>query len=236
MKKQIILITILFLGISSSSIADYGNKTIIYENKNKKTNTNKTYITDLSYKSIQTQLVIGRWILNIEQNDDKLETLKELENLATSNIVKNIELSQNRENELEIYLKKSNNILIKSSFIIWNIKQELLLLKEELDDCITEKKISDKNYYNALQTYSKKTMEEAILNSQKYGLCATTKRILFNADREVLERLEYYYLILSKKSSYLSNKEWLIIKHFDLIKNNIIEELNTKMVLENIEN
>ena len=114
MKKNIISIIILCIGTSSIVAAGYGVKTIIYEKETRTTTTEETYITDLSHKSIQTQLAIGMGNTSIEKSNDKVQILEKIERLTLSNIVKNIELSQNREKELEKYLNSRHQRLFLS--------------------------------------------------------------------------------------------------------------------------
>gem|GEM_PF-1719180 len=151
-----------------------------------------------------------------------------------NNIVKNIELSENKSQELEKYMKASNEILLEASFTISNLKQEQLILKSEVDDCLIGKGISDKNYYLALKNHENTVMDQSVEESKLYATCASTQKISFNAQQEVLDRLEYYYLVLSQKTTYLSTKEQLLIQHFDVLKDDVIEELNAKLVLENL--
>ena len=212
----------------------YGVQTIIYEKPQNTSDESTSYPSTTSYQLIRGQITVGLGGEIKEAAESPIDVLQDLEAHTLINIIQHLDMSEEKAQDLENYLKKSKTLLLESDFVISNMQQELLILNTEINDCLTEKNIADQQYFRSLQNHDKNTLAEALEQSQEYGQCAEIKRIELNAQNEILKRLKYYNLVLSQKFDYLSAKESLIIQDFDSIKDDIVEELDSKMVLENL--
>ncbi|NOZ44336.1 MAG: hypothetical protein GXP45_04300 [bacterium] len=109
-----------------------------------------------------------------------------------------------------------------------------MIKKTDLQDCLNDKLISDKNYFDALQEFNSIAMEDSLEKSKNYGTCASDLRIDFNAKLEIYKRLSYYYTILSKKLNYLQNKENLLIHDYNRYDQDTIQQINETLLLNNL--
>ncbi len=234
--------SILILGIVGSITAiaiannftNYGPQTIIYEQNTPQTTNTKIYNNEINLGIIRTQIAIGKGNYDIVPNSEIIALLQKTAQLANTNIIKSLEMSNDKDTTLQTYLQESRQITKQGEQTLIDLKQELLLLQSDIEDCLEDKILADKHFFDALKNYNSKRVEESIKESQHYAQCASDKRIQFNAQTEIQNRLNYYYEILSKKLQYLSIKESHIIQDFDDIKYDVIQELNNELLLNNL--
>jgi len=204
-----------------------GIKTIIYDTKTTIITDKKTTIpNEVSLWLIRTHIAI--WLkknYTIEKNSE-LAFIQELEQLALIDIIAGLELSKDKNKFIRDFLSKSDKVINKADIFITQLKQELNLLKSEMDYCNNAKANSDQRYFKSINQYNQIEMEEAIQESQKYWSCATENRIKFNAKTELLNKIIYYYNLLVNKYNFIETKQEIIIKHFDVIKWELLNELN----------
>ena len=77
-------------------------------------------------------------------------------------------------------------------------------------------------------------MESSLSASLRYGVCMTQKRIESNAKKILLDKIVFYHDSLLKKYTYLEKQQFLLVDHFDLIKDNVLQELvSLKKTIDN---
>lgn len=234
-KTPFIIIAWFILGFASLTLANYGVKTVIYSKAQPKENQNTIPANLLAKGLINTQLSIGLQQLNRVAPDQAVILLKELQDLALTNIINTLEVSKDKWATLNSYLQASDQAIIQWNFLLWDLNQQALYLKGNIDNCLIEKGVADKEYFDGLNDFNQEVMDTALQDSKKADACASENRIEYNALIEIIKRISYYHQILAGKFDYLSEKEDLIITHFDLIKEDLVRELlNIKITLENL--
>ena len=66
------------------------------------------------------------------------------------------------------------------------------ILKLDMEACITDKGISDKAYFDAIDRYDQNIMDVSLNDSIKYENCAVENRIQYNAKTSVARKLVFY--------------------------------------------
>ncbi len=61
-----------------------------------------------------------------------------------------------------------------------------------MDACLTDKSLSDKEYFNAIEEYDQEMMDKALTDSLRYETCATQNRIAYNAKVTLARKLTFY--------------------------------------------
>jgi len=95
-----------------------------------------------------------------------------------------------------------------------------------MEDCLTDKNISNQAYFDAIDNYDQKTMEKSIAEAITYENCATENRIQYNAKTGVARKLVFYLGLLQKKYDVLFDKQEILAKNFEIFRDNILPDLN----------
>lgn len=61
-----------------------------------------------------------------------------------------------------------------------------------MNACLTDKNISDKAYFDAVDRYDQKLMESSLAQSIVYENCAAENRIQYNAKTSIAQKLVFY--------------------------------------------
>ena len=133
---------------------------------------------------------------------------------------------------LNITNKKSKRIQIPSSHFIFPILKERSnqlqssILKSDMEACITDKGISDKAYFDAIDRYDQNIMDVSLNDSIKYENCAVENRIQYNAKTSVARKLVFYLWLLQKKYDILFAKQEIVTQNFTIFRDKILPDLN----------
>jgi len=207
-------------------------KKIIYTNEENPNFQKKTFNNMMSIWLVNAHLKIGLK-LDTNQNLSILETIKQLEELALLDIIETLELSNNKEKTLEKFFSKSENTINIANIQITQLSQEVNFFKADISTCTQQKTVADQRYFESIKNYDAIELKEALEDASKLSICISENRVNYNAKGELLNKILYYYKMLENKYKYLDFKKDTIIKHFDIIKNDILTELNNvQRVLE----
>ena len=72
------------------------------------------------------------------------------------------------------------------------MRQEMQILKSDMDACIVDKNTSDKVYFDAIDRYDQNMMKTSLNESIKYENCASENRIQYNAKTSIANKLVFY--------------------------------------------
>lgn len=72
------------------------------------------------------------------------------------------------------------------------MKQEMSILKSDMNSCMIEKDISDKAYFDAIDRYDQNIMEASLAESIRFENCASENRIQYNAKTSIAQKLVFY--------------------------------------------
>lgn len=72
------------------------------------------------------------------------------------------------------------------------MKQEMRIIKGDMESCLIEKNISDKAYFDAIERYDQNIMETSLNESIQHETCATQNRIQYNAKTGIAQKIVFY--------------------------------------------
>ena len=228
--KKIISIALMAMSIvvfqnpSHAQGTPVGLGDIVFEDKTPDVVTHGFLMNEISYDIVNLHLFIAGKAANYEW--ETLTTIKKLEELTKTDVVQLLNLSTNKPEALAKYLTDTDHELQKWDAISSYIKQEMLILKWDMDSCLLEKNISDKAYFDAIERYDQNIMETSLSESITYQNCATENRIQYNAKTNIAAKLVFYLWLLQKKYDVLFAKQEIVAQNFQIFRDNILPDLN----------
>jgi len=184
-------------------------------------------MNQLSYTITKLHLVLaGKDIESINYEWATLELIKTLEELTKTDVIEILNLSPDKQAALAEYLTDCDKNLQQWDTIATYMRQDMDILKEDMQSCIIEKNISDKVYFEAIDRYDQDMMQTALTESIYYETCATENRINYNAQTSILRKLVFYLWILQKKYDVLFAKQDIVTNNYEIFRDNILPDLN----------
>lgn len=187
---------------------------------------------------------LHRWISNNNfdnnngvQQEWVLALLRDIKTHASVSIIAMLEFTAIKEVVLEKYLNDTDKLLTEVWFATNVLKQDISLLWSEMNNCLNEKDLYDRQFFESINLYDEPYMNESLQKSIEAQKCAWENRIKMNAKKALLEQLTYYYDFVKIKYEYIQSQKDLIIRNFDFMKNWLLDELvTTKEVLNTLGN
>ena len=183
---------------------------------------------------------ISNNVFDSSNNIDKewiLYILKDIKDHSAISIVSLLEFSPVKQIVLDNYLEKTSILLDKVWFIKTDLKQDILLLESDMNDCIIEKDLYDDQFFESIDLYDQNYMNDSLEKSISAQKCIWENRIKMNAKKILFDEFNYYYDFVILKYQYLQSKKDLIIRNFDFMKNGLLDELvSTKEILNTLGN
>lgn len=174
---------------------------------------------------------------NIVQNESPLSLLKSLKEYSSISIISMLEFSAMKEIVMDNYIKDTDKLLIDVWFVMNTLKQDIAILKSDMNDCLSEKSLYDKQFFESINLYDQNYMDESLQKSIAAQNCVWKNRIIMNSKIVLLDQFSYYYDFIKKKYDYILSKRDMIIRNFDFMKNGLLDELvTTKEVLNTLGN
>ncbi len=166
-----------------------------------------------------------------------LYLLKNIKSHASVSVISMLEFSAMKEIVLDKYLNDTDELLNNVWFALSTLKQEISLLESDMNNCLDEKGLYDKQFFESIDLYDEIYMTESLQKSIQAQKCAWENRIKMNAKIVLLDQLNYYYNFVKIKYDYIQSQKELIIRNFDFMKNGLLDELvATKDVLNTLGN
>lgn len=234
--KKILLLTLMITSIltfqnySATQIANAEEiwiGKILFEEVNVSAIEHGFLINDLSYTLTKLHLLIAD--KDIEAADYEWEILaiiKKLEQLTKTDVIDLLNVSADKEVALTNYLTECDQEINKWDNISAYMKQEMEMLKSDMKACATDKNISDKAYFDAVDRYDQDIMDASLSDSLKYENCITENRIQYNAKTSIATKLAFYLWLLQKKYDILSKKQDIVAQNYDIFRDGILPDLN----------
>ncbi len=211
----------------SSEAADIGLWEVVFEDTIISEIEHGFLINDLWYTLVKLHLTIASRDLQFaDYQGEALENIKKLEELTKQDIIETLYLAEDKQAALSTYLETCNHELQRWDTIAAYMKQEMEMTKNDMEACITEKNISDREYFEAMQRYDQNIMDISLADSISHEKCATENRINYNAKSEVLKKLVFYLGLLQKKYDMLFEKQEIVAKTFEIFKQDLLPDLN----------
>jgi len=184
-------------------------------------------INQISFDIIQIHLMIaGENIQWTEYESQLLSITKQVEELTKTNIISILELSDDKQKALQTYITDTQDALQKWDMLMIYSRQDLNIIQSDLKACTVEKNMADKAYFDGLNTYNQTDMDTALQTVVQNDTCISQKRIEYNAKLAIVNKLAVYLGFLQDKYNIIFAKQDLIVNHFDVIKNDILAQLN----------
>ena len=200
---------------------------IIFEENIPKTIESEFLMNELSYNIIKLHLnIAGKNIETVNYESETLSTIKRLEELTKTDIIEVLNISTDKQEALAKYLNDCSQQLQKWDTISAYMKQEMAIIQGDMNACLTEKNISDKAYFDAIDRYDQNIMNASLTDSISYETCATQNRIQYNAKIGIAQKLVFYLWVLQKKYDVLFKKQDILAKNFEIFRDNILPDLN----------
>ena len=185
------------------------------------------FMNELSYVILKLHLTVaGKDIETANYEGESLATIKRLEELTKTDVIEVLNLSIDKQEALAKYLTECNQELQKWDVISAYMKKEMKILKSDMESCLTDKNISDKAYFDAIDRYDQNIMEVSIVESITYENCASENRIQYNAKTSIARKLVFYLWLLQKKYDVLFAKQDILAKNFEIFRDDILPDLN----------
>lgn len=210
----------------AEKIEEVGLNTILFEQKPEQ-NIHGFSTSNISYTLIQLH-TRAAWkdSFNINYQWEELEIIKNIEELTKANVITLLDLAPNKQVALSAYLQASYKALNKWDVMSAYMRQEMEMIKIDMQACIIDKKISDKLYFEAMNIYDQKTMDMALKDSIHHEKCVSEKKIQHNAKTSIVNKLVFYLWLLQKKYDLLFAKQEVLAKNFEVFRDNILPDLN----------
>ncbi len=225
----LIMITSIFMlqnSVQAWEVEEPGLRTILFE-ENSETIIHKCTIHELWYTLIKLHtLVAGKNLVKINYQWEELEAIKNIEELTKTNIIQLLNIADNKQEALSEYLNTVYRELNKWDTIAAYLKQEMEIIKSDIQAYNIDKQISDKMYFEAMNMYDQKIMEISLKESIQYEKYSSEKRIQYNAKASIINKLVFYLWLLQKKYDILFDKQEILAKNFEIFRDNILPELN----------
>lgn len=231
MKKTIFTIliaTTIFISISKWSYD--GNFQVLNNTNTQQQNSSEllnisTYIYNISVQQIQIWKN-NNINNNSLSNSEILDILGKLKYYTEIDIVMLLDIAKDQKETLQNYLSESNNIIEKSDYFIGTLEYKIKNNISEFEKCSKEKSLADKNYFQAVEKQNSNEMSIAIDESKSADLCISTNRIDANSKQALLNKLSILRETLQSKYDFLYQKQSLILNNFQVIKENVAQELS----------
>jgi len=236
--RIIIAVIIPFFLISSMFVYSFGVQQIIYSSDNLNIIKPVSSI-QLSKELISSHIKIWKHSYEVDFNNwTSLEIINNLKDLLTLNIAQEMEMSTNKKEYLEKYLNDVYKALSNSNQKINELTNEIDKYDSKMQLCIMQKENSDSDFFSSIDTQDDSQMQNAINISKENAKCIWENKVEVNSRKALLTTITYYDNLLQKKYDYILPKKDIIIKHFDLMKDNLLEELfrTREVLLKNYNN
>lgn len=193
--------------------------------------------SDMSLFVLWLHRNISVWFNSLENNSDLwyVDFIKRLKDYSSISVISVLEFSSMKEISLKKYMDDTSNLLKETDFVVNDLQQKVNILKSDMQDCLDNKSLYDSQFFQALELYDQSYADESIENSINYQKCASENRIRMNSNLIILDIINYYYSFIKNKYDYIFSKQELILRNFDFMKTDILEELiETRDVMDNL--
>lgn len=177
------------------------------------------------------------WLSNTTDQNWVLSLLKDVKLHSTTSIVSMLEFTAMKEIVLDGYLNHTSNLLNNVWLTMTTLRQDIALLESDMNECIAQKDLYDRQFFQSIDLYDQKSMDESLQKSIDAEKCIWENRIKMTAKTVLFDQFSSYYDFIKTKYDYLILKRDLIIRNFDFMKNGMLDELiTTKEVLNTLGN
>ncbi len=149
-----------------------------------------------------------------------------LRDIISYNIIDILEFEWDKLSAIDSYISDLDVLLLKSDVSIVNLREDMSSLNYSIQNCTSQKNISDKNYIDVVQSnYQQNFLQEHIEQSKIFAKCISDSRIEYNARKVLLDKIVAYRGILKIKYDYLSKNKYDIVENYSLMKTDVLERL-----------
>lgn len=181
------------------------------------------------YSLYRIHMVLGnesQSVVFVSSFSEYVNLIFSLRDIISYNIIDLLEFELDKLAAIDSYISDLDVLLLKSDVAIVNLREDMSSLNYLIQNCTSQKNISDKNYLDAVQSnYQQIFLQEYIDQSKKYSTCISDSRIEYNARKVLLDKIVAYRGILKIKYDYLIKNKNDIVENYSLMKTDILERL-----------
>jgi len=200
----------------------------------------KFSVYDMWYQFYKMHMILGlnissmSWTVLWFEDSSYMNIIYDLKDISSYNVIDILEFELDRASVIREYLDSININIIKSDFALTNLKEDMIILQEDMDFCVSQKKVSDSRYIEWINSdYQYALMAKNLEDSLSYGQCISDKKIQYSSKKLLADKIYFYNNILKIKYSYLSKNEEIIANNYDLIRDWLLQNLlDIKKMLE----
>lgn len=223
----ITIITIQNTKAQDIQTSEIGLGDVIFEPTTTNTVIHGFLMNEISYNIIQLHLrIAGKDIETSNYEWETLSVIKKLEELTKTDVIELLNISTDKQQALAKYLGDCDQNLQKWDAIAAYMRQEMEILKGDMNACLIDKNITDKAYFDAIERYDQNIMETSLNESIGYETCAAENRIQYNAKNGIAQKLVFYLWLLQKKYDLLFAKQEILAQNFEIFRDKILPDLN----------
>lgn len=215
----------LFLVLFTKIVNWFGIQQVL-DNSSDNIISTRVWSNELSIELINSHIKF--WNHNMDFNENWstiLWTIKNLKYLLTLNVAQEMDMTENKEKYLNDYLNNIAETLHIANQKIDELDTKISEFDSKMQVCLTQKESSDSDFFYSLEINDDLRMQDAVKSSIENWKCIWENRVEVNYRKVLLSTTSYYNTLLQKKYNYIFPKKDIIITHFDLMKDSLLEEL-----------
>lgn len=186
------------------------------------------------YKDSRSHIFQTGVSLDIEETSTDLWfLLSQAENFQKTDIPQFLDSNQ-REQNLEAYLRDGDNLLISLASQQLSLESELQNIQNQISLCQNTLSAANELFTVSLKDNHEQGFYQAVDQARWARSCLWEQEVMKNALQNLLSKLQWNQKNISPKITYLKNNKELIIKHYDILKPSLLAELyKISVMLEN---
>lgn len=168
------------------------------------------------------QLHIQLWEQSMPEDiilvqNDVLRLIDTIKTLSTYRVIDAMQHSQNKSEIFNSYLLSLESALYSSNASQNQLESEIWHIIIDRDDCVRQKKTSDKSYLNAINLNATQDIDKIVLSSQESASCIAKQNTLLSIKQSLLDKLVNESNKIWERYDYLLSEKQSILDYFDLL-------------------
>lgn len=162
------------------------------------------------------------WLLSLTQ---------QVQLSITTDVIALLDQSTDKQSVLDSYIVATDLLLRDAEWQLETTFLRLWVLREAMRQCLLDKDIADRAFFDAVTLNDDLAARSAVENSSRASVCATDYRVQLNALQAQYDKLSFYVAVLEKKYNYILDKRDNIVQYFFVLKSDLLNDL-TKIAAE----
>ncbi len=196
----------------------------------------KTMIDETVMGIIQAHTILGKWLTSLTLPswgggvwgaNTIPWFLAASQQLLMTDIVTYLENSSDRETALDTLVSQLQYYQDNGGIYATQLQEIIGENTAEYNRCSDAKTEADSVFYQWLREGDAQSMQQGMSDSQTHAACQASKRVIVNAHKAMLERIQKNTTVTANLLQLLTQNREIIITHFMLFKDTYLEKLIT---------